>query len=305
MSSKVRHVPERDELSYRSRPPAHYVAEINSVDELLKLPEYTFGPFEAGGYKWRLKLQPQGHVIQAGKTYMSLYLVLDEPNKLGDGESILVDYKFFVLDNNDKTYVIFKERGKELGAFSRVNKQRGLEKFLSLKSFNDPTKFYRDGQSCTIGAELLVSRPTMKKETHTIIQPSNESLVKIQPFSTSKSSSRYSEKFCLGGREWKLEVCRQQEKKKERLSVHLEAQSISAGKNLFVKAMLRVVNEEHKAAEVSGWLNANNKTLRKSSFVPWSNLGQLKGGFFQKKELQFKVRFLNIFEVRSTYGPVG
>lgn len=311
MSTEVRDVPERDELSDRHRPPAHYEVEIKSVSKLLNLQEYKFGPFEAGGYYWRLKLQPQGHKTEVGKKYMSLYLVLDEPNKLGVGERILVDYKFFVLDNNKKKYVIFKERGKELGAFSRVNKERGLEKFLSLESFNKAENYFRDGESCTIGAELMVSKPTRKKETLTIIPSSqgiipssNESLVKIQPFSTSKSSSRYSEKFCLGGREWKLEVCRQQEKGKERLSVHLEAQSISAGKNIFVKAMLRVVNEEHQA-EVSGWLNANNKTLRKPSFVPWSNLGQLKGGFIQKKELHFKVNILTKYEVRRTYEPVG
>ncbi|KAK2631650.1 hypothetical protein EUGRSUZ_L02630 [Eucalyptus grandis] len=134
---------------------------------------------------------------------MSLYLVIDEPNKLGRGERILVDYKFFVLNNNDKTYVIFKEKGKELRAFSRGVTRRGLLKFLSLDSFNDPKNGYRDRDSCTIGAELLVSKPTRKKATLTIKNPSpNEITLNIQRFCTSKSSVQSSEAFPLEGRDW-------------------------------------------------------------------------------------------------------
>lgn len=283
-------MPERDEVSERHRPPAHYEVEIKSVSKLLNLQEYKFGPFEAGGYKWRLKLQPQGPKIEGGKKYMSLYLVLDEPNKLGVGERILVDYKFFVLNNHNNKYVIFKERGNELGALSRVNKERGLEKFLSSESFN----YYCNGKSCTIGAELMVSKPTRKKDTLTIISSSNEFLVKIQPSSTSKSSPQSSEAFSYGDRKWNLKV----RQSGEWLSVHLEAQSISAGKHLFVKAMLRVANGEHKA-EVSGWLHADNKSFGKTSFMPWSNLEK------QKKELKFQVQILTIFDVKGTYGPVG
>lgn len=295
--SVVMDVPERDELSSRHCPPAHYVVKINPVEELLKLEEHKFGPFEVGGYDWSLELRPR-HKTREGKKYMSLYLVID-PKKLKSGEKIRVDYKFFMLNHNNNTYVIFKERGKELGAFSNVNTRRGLEKFLSWESFKEPQYGYVDRESCTIGAELLVSKPTRKEATLTIIPSTIEKKLKIERFSTSKSSSQYSEKFDLGGKDWKLKV----HKHEESLSVHLEAQSISSGTLRFVKARLRVVNKED---EVSGWLHANEKTFGKRSFMPWSNLEQLKEKKEKKEkiELPFAVKILTMFDVRKANAPV-
>ncbi|KAK3428374.1 hypothetical protein EUGRSUZ_F04412 [Eucalyptus grandis] len=295
MSSASKDEPELDTLSSRRCPPAHYVAKINPVTELLKLPELKFGPFEVGGYNWRLLLKPQ-------KVYMSLYLEIDDPYKIGRNEEVLVDYKFFVFDYNHNKYDIFKERGKELRAFTREKTRWGFSEFLSLKGFNDPQRGYLDNDFCKIGAELLVSKPIRTKVALTIKNPSTiKDTPKIRPtiqgFSASESRPKYSETFTLEGRDWKLKVRPEPEKGTEWLSVHLEAQGISPGKLLLVNAILRVLNtdpKKFKEKEVKGWLRANNCTCVELKFMPWSDL---KKGFIQGNELKFEVKILTVVNI--------
>lgn len=301
--------PERDNLSFRRCPPAHYVAKINPVTELLKLPELKFGPFEVGGYNWRLQLKPRG-LTDERKVYMSLYLIIDDPHKLRRNEEVLVDYKFFVFDYNRRKYAIFKERGKELRAFSRRKCRWGFSKFLSLDGFRDPQRGFLDRDFCKIGAELLVSKPTRTKATLTIKNPSpNRFTPKIRRFSASESSSKYSEAFRLEGRDWKLKVRPRSKDRMRWLSVHLEAQGISPGR-LFVNAILRVLNTDPNNNEeraVKGVLHANNYTCGERSFMPWSNLN---GGFIhrnernERNELRFVVKILTIINVTETAEPI-
>lgn len=302
MSSANNNEPERDTLSSRLCPPAHYEAKINPVKELLNLPVLKFGLFEVGGYNWRLRLEPQG-------VYMSLYLVIDEPCKIGCNEEVLVDYKFFVYDYKRHKYDIFKEKGKELRAFTREKTQWGFSKFLSSDGFKDPQRGYLDHDSCRIGAELLVSKPVRTMATLTIKNPlSVDNTQKIEPnptiqrFCTSKSSPQYSEAFSHEDRKWKLKVCRQQEKGKDKewLSVHLEAQYISPGKLLFVSAILSVLNTDRKKNEahrVEGWLRAGEYTCGEPKFLLWSNLNK---GFIQGNELKFAVKILTAVNVTRT-----
>ncbi|XP_039168085.1 uncharacterized protein LOC120293196 [Eucalyptus grandis] len=240
---------------------------------------------------------------------MSLHLVINEPYNFGPSGRVLVDYKFFISDNINGTYVIFKEKGKELRAFSSVQTRWGLSKFLSLDSFNNPQKGFRDRDFCKIGAELLVSKSKRRKETLTIINPSpSEITPKIRRFSALNSSPQYSEAFQLGGRQWKLKVRPQRNERGMWLSVHLEAQSISPGKLLFIKAILRVLNTDprrNKEHTVSGRLYAGNYTCGKPSFMPWGNLLQPNGGFIHRNELAFAVKILTISDAKRTDEPVG
>ncbi|KAL3742788.1 hypothetical protein ACJRO7_018149 [Eucalyptus globulus] len=144
-----------DELPRRNRPPVHYELEINSVEELLELGTYESGVFDAGGYEWSLCLHlprgPDGKVDDKG--HMSLYLSMEESNRLGDGEKIVVDYKFFAFDYNSWNYVIFTEKGKELRTFSKAKTELVLPKFLSLKKFKEPKNGYLKDDHCIFGAE--------------------------------------------------------------------------------------------------------------------------------------------------------
>lgn len=290
--------PERDTLSSRLCSPAHYEAKINPVSELLNFTELEFGPFEVGGYNWRLLLKPQTE-------YMSLYLVIDEPCKIGHNEKVLVDYKFFVYDYKGQKYDIFKEKGKELRAFTREKTQWGFSKFLSWDGFKNPQRGYIEHDCCKIGAELLVSKPIRTKATLTIKNPLSVDNTRtipttIQQFSASKSSPQYSKAFPREDIEWKLKVCRQQEKEKEWLSVHLEAQFISPGKLLFVSAILSVLNTDRRKNEahrVEGWLRADKYTCGKPKFMLWGNLNK---GFIQGNELKFEVKILKAVNVTRT-----
>ncbi|KAI6702754.1 hypothetical protein NL676_011890 [Syzygium grande] len=271
--------PERDdELSRRFCPPVHYVVEIKSVTELLKLHKYESGVFEAGGYQWSLCLYPEGHKDPEGKVYMSMYLSIEEPNKLGNSERVVVDYKFFVFDNIRGQYATFKEKGKELRAFSKAKPQWGLSKFLSLASFNNTASGFRRGESCIFGAEVLVSNRERKKETLTIIRdpPHYITTRKIRQFSTSNRNPQYSDPFTLGTRRtWKLKVFPQRHGDREgnSLSVHLQAHNLLPRNKMYVKAKLRVLNNnDHrndKEKIVSGWLSANNYNCGHPDFMSW------------------------------------
>ncbi|KAK3434067.1 hypothetical protein EUGRSUZ_L00340 [Eucalyptus grandis] len=298
--------PERDdELPRRNCPPVHYVVKINSVTELLKLDTYESGVFEAGGYEWSLCLHPKGYRDHEGKVYMSLYLSIEEPNKLGDHGKVVVDYKFFVFDNIRETYVTFKEKGKELRAFSKAKTQWGLSKFLSLGSFNNTEYGFRKGDYCKFGAEVMVSKSERKKETLTIVKdpPHNKTTCKIREFSTSKKDPQYSDAFTLGRRNWKLKVFPQRNGAQEgkSLSVYLQAQGLPPRIKMYVKAKLRVLNKNNprnnQEKTVSGWLSAKNYNCGRSDFMPWGDLEKPNGGFVNKKELAFAVEILVISDV--------
>ncbi|XP_039168180.1 ubiquitin carboxyl-terminal hydrolase 13-like isoform X2 [Eucalyptus grandis] len=239
------------ELSRRPHPPVHYEVEINPVLELLKFKTYESGVFEAGGYKWSLCLHPQADPDRRGKPeYISLYLSMEKPNKLRDGERIVVDYKFFAYDYNSSTYVIFKEKGKELRAFTKTKTQWGFSKFLSLKAFNNPNNGYCKDKKCKFGAEVMVSNITRTTETVTIVKDPRRIITtcKIGQFSPSSKEIQSSNSFDLGKKNgerfwrWKLKV----KQKDEYLSVYLQSQDHLHRIKMYVEAKLRVVNKKDR-----------------------------------------------------------
>lgn len=288
-----------DKLSLSACPPAHYLARIDSVTELLKLQELKFGPFEVGGYKWWLQLEL---TPPEKKKCMSLYLVIDEPSE------VLVDYKFFVFYYKEEKYTIFKERGNRPRKFSRRDTRWGFSNFLSLDDFK---RKYCQGDQCKIGAELLVTKLTRRVARLTIKNPSPTVYTeKSLRFSASESKPRYSGEFRLEGISWKFKVCSQRSENRRYLSVHLEAQDISSGKLLFVEASLCVSNTDlrkNRKHAVKGWLNANNKTCGKSFFMRW---GDLNGGFIhwnernECNELKLAVKIHTIIDGARTDEPI-
>ncbi|KAK3434047.1 hypothetical protein EUGRSUZ_D01484 [Eucalyptus grandis] len=314
MAHRVEQEPERViDLAGRSLPPAHYEVEINPVTELLNLRTYKSGVFEAGGYEWSLCLHPQGDPDLKGNdpVFMSLYLLMEEPNKLGDDERIVVDYKFFAFNYNSWTYVIFTEKGKELRAFSRATTKLGLPKFLSLETFNDPKNGYCMDDHCIFGAEVMVSKSKRKMETLTIVKnpPQNTITCKIPQFSTSSKHPQYSKAFKVGEWEWyiprtkkKLKVFRQRNgaQQGKSLSVYLQAQGLRPRIKMYVEAKLRVLNKnptKNKEKEVNGWLSDIYWNCGDREFMRWEDLEKSNGGFVNKKELAFEVEILVISNV--------
>ncbi|XP_011033128.1 PREDICTED: TNF receptor-associated factor family protein DDB_G0272340-like [Populus euphratica] len=58
-------------------PPIHYMVKIELFSSLWKnaVETYESGVFEAGGYKWKLVLYPNGNKSNNVKDYISLYLL--------------------------------------------------------------------------------------------------------------------------------------------------------------------------------------------------------------------------------------
>ncbi|XP_039167598.1 uncharacterized protein LOC104441521 [Eucalyptus grandis] len=311
MPHNVEQEPERViDLDGRSLPPVHYEVEINPVSELLKLKTYKSGVFEAGGYEWSLCLYPKGDPDLKGNdpAYMSLSLLMEEPNKLGDDEKIVVDYKFFAFNYKSWTYVIFTEKGKELRAFSKARTKLGLPKFLSLKNFNDLNNGYCKDDHCIFGAEVMVSKSKRKMETLTIVKgpPQNTITCAIQQFSTSSKHPQYSKAFKVGGWEWKLKVFPRHNgaQQGKSLSVYLEAQGLRPRTKKYVEAILWVLNKKDtnnkKGKTVWGWLSDKKFDCGAKEFMPWKDLEKTDGGFVNKKELAFEVKILVISDVQRS-----
>lgn len=298
------------DLAGRSLPPVHYEVEINSVKELLELHKYESGVFEAGGYEWSLCLHPQGDPDHEGNDpgFMSLYLSMEEPNKLGDDERIVVDYKFFAFNYEKWTYVIFTEKGKELRAFSKAKTKLGLPNFLTLETFNDPENGYCKDDHCIFGAEVMVSKSKRKMETLTIVKdpPQNTITCEIRQFSTSSKHPQYSKAFKVGGWDWKLKVFRRRNGAEQGkwLSVYLQAQGLRPRIKMYVEAKLRVLNKtdtnNYKEETVSGWLSDKTCNCGRPKFMPWEDLEKPNGGFVNEKELSFEVKILVISNVERS-----
>ncbi|XP_039166792.1 uncharacterized protein LOC120292590 [Eucalyptus grandis] len=239
---------------------------------------------------------------------MSLYLSVEEPNKLGDDERIVVDYKFFAFNYKKWNYVIFTEKGKKLREFSKATTKLGLPKFLSLKNFNDPENEYCKDDHCIFGAEVMVSKSKRKMETLTIVKdpPQNTKTCDIQQFSTLSKHPQYSKAFKVGEREWKLKVFRQRNGAQQGkwLSVYLQAQGLRPRIKMYVEAKLRVLNKKdtnnYKEETVSGWLSDKNCNCGRSKFMLWEDLAKADGGFVNKKELAFVVKILVISNVERS-----
>ncbi|KAG2720059.1 hypothetical protein I3760_02G018200 [Carya illinoinensis] len=84
--------------SSRDLPPAHYTFQIENFSVLFEaeVKKCESGQFEVGGYNWKLVLQTNGK--KNSKSYISLYLAIENQNTLSLGWEANVNFRFFVFD---------------------------------------------------------------------------------------------------------------------------------------------------------------------------------------------------------------
>ncbi|XP_048427726.1 MATH domain and coiled-coil domain-containing protein At3g58370-like isoform X2 [Pyrus x bretschneideri] len=100
--------------SYSDSPPTHYTLKIRSFSLLTKNleDEYESGEFEAGGYKWKLVLYPNGNKKKNVEGHISVYLEMVRAESLQNGCEVYVDFRFFLLDQNKGMFLVIQEAGK-------------------------------------------------------------------------------------------------------------------------------------------------------------------------------------------------
>ncbi|CAL5359402.1 unnamed protein product [Camellia sinensis] len=199
--------------SLRDIPPAHYTLKIESFSELAQLlldaevQNYESDIFEAGGYKWKLCLHPNGDKETNGEGHISLYLVIAETSDLTLGWEVNVNFKLFVYDQIQDKYMTIQDANGKVRRFHRMKTKWGFAQLLPLGTFNDAANGYLIHDTCVFGAEVLVINYNGRGECLTVLKGLDSTYAwKIDNFSSLDGKTHYSEVFTIGNRKWKLDL---------------------------------------------------------------------------------------------------
>ncbi|EXB29483.1 Ubiquitin carboxyl-terminal hydrolase 12 [Morus notabilis] len=150
-------------FSARDAVPSHHLLKIESFSSLSKAPiEKYVSEFEAGGYKWNLSIYPNGDKNKDGQDHISMYLEMVETSSLPAGWEVNAIFNFFVFDQLRDKYV--GPQDATVRRFHCVKTQWGIETFIDLKTFNNPSNGYLVSDTCSFGVEVFVVKSTSKAE---------------------------------------------------------------------------------------------------------------------------------------------
>ncbi|XVF79803.1 hypothetical protein PTKIN_Ptkin15bG0018800 [Pterospermum kingtungense] len=190
----------------RDLPPAHYLFRINSFSlfsEVESVQKFKSGVFDAGGYKWRLLLYPNGNKKSNGDGCISLYLRISETEKLPSGWQVNVNFKFFVFDQIRDKYLVVEEAGA-VKRFHQMKTEWGFDQLLLLDCFKDASNGYLVNDSCTFGAEVLVIEQKATWEVMSMVKhpAGNPISFKIKGFSKLDKEYYESPLQTIAGCQW-------------------------------------------------------------------------------------------------------
>ncbi|XP_070666968.1 ubiquitin C-terminal hydrolase 12-like isoform X2 [Malus domestica] len=198
--------------SFSDSPPTHYALKIRSFSVLTKTSadEYESGEFEAGGYKWKLVLYPNGNKKKNVEDHISVYLEMVGADSLQTGYEVYVDFRFFLLDQNKGMFLVLQDANKKEKCFHAMMRHSGFDKLITLASFTNPSNGYVIDDNCVIGAEVFVckERRAGKGESISKIKDAVKSkhVWKVENVSKLGTECCESEPFTAGERKWKISL---------------------------------------------------------------------------------------------------
>ncbi|KAK7388061.1 hypothetical protein VNO78_22864 [Psophocarpus tetragonolobus] len=108
-------------------------------------------PFNAGNFKWKIKLYPNGKGAEMGN-YLSLYLALADPSTLSPGSKIYAQIILRILDQKQAKHHF----GKANYWFSASSHENGASRFMPINNFTNQNLGYRVKDSCLVEAEIII-----------------------------------------------------------------------------------------------------------------------------------------------------
>ncbi|KAK9215032.1 hypothetical protein WN944_007035 [Citrus x changshan-huyou] len=186
--------------------PAHYVVKIKSFSLLAEKAvevKYESAAFEAGGYKWKLVLYPNGNESKNVKDHISLYLAMADTNSLNFGWEVYAVFRLFLLDQNQDNYLVVQDAKER--RFNGLKLEWGFDQFISHKAFKEASNGYLVEDTCVFGAEVFVKERNIGKGECLSMEKftySAKYVWKVENFS--KLDSRYEESqvFGAGNHKW-------------------------------------------------------------------------------------------------------
>ncbi|KAJ1418701.1 TRAF-like [Sesbania bispinosa] len=134
----------KDAIAYKQ------VWDINNFSKL-DSECYDSKPFNAGNYKWKIKLYPKGKDAGLG-SHLSLYLALANPTALSTGSRIYAQIILRILDQKQAKHHF----GKANYWFSASSHENGASRFLLISNFTSQYLGYLVKDSCLVEAEVTI-----------------------------------------------------------------------------------------------------------------------------------------------------
>ncbi|KAH9753452.1 TRAF-like family protein [Citrus sinensis] len=231
-------------------PPAHFILKIEAFSSLVENDVEKYGSleFDAGGYKWKLVVYPNGNKNENVKDHISVYLAMVDTSSFGLGWEVYVIFRLFVLDQKKDEFLILQE------------------------------VFVKETKECT--GECL----SMTKLT----SASNYKHVwKIENFSKLEDRFYESEVFVAGDQKWKILLLPKGlgEASGSHISMYLrliDLSTITGGSKIYVLFTLRIRNQllsKHYEKKAGEWLNTSTQFGGWKKFVELNYLNKAGNGF--------------------------
>ncbi|XP_068333880.1 uncharacterized protein [Pyrus communis] len=283
--------------SYSDSPPTHYTLKIRSFSLLTKNleDEYESGEFEAGGYKWKLVLYPNGNKKKNVEGHISVYLEMVGAESLQNGCEVYVDFRFFLLDQNKGMFLVIQDANKKEKCFHAMMLYSGFDKLITLTSFTNPSNGYVIDDNCVIGAEVFVCKERRAGKGESISKIKDAVKCKhvwmVENFSKLGTECCKSEPFTAGERKWKIILYPKGKSlgKGTHISLYLgldDPEKIP-GSKVFAEYSLRIVDQMHARYECfkvndCDWFSTSNPSWGWSKFISVDTLNQAGNGFLVK-----------------------
>ncbi|GAV71632.1 MATH domain-containing protein [Cephalotus follicularis] len=270
--------------SMTDAPPTHYIVKIQSFSLLTKntIEKYESADFEAGGYKWKLVLYPNGNQNKIATEHISFYLAMADTSSLRSGWEVYAVVRLFLLDQNQDSYLILQDAMGKERRFHQLKLEWGFDQFIPIKAFNDAGNGYLVNDTCVFGAEVFVSkeRGIGNGECLSMIKDpiSSKHVWKIENFSNLHSECYDSEVFFAGDQKWKIFVY--PKGKRHGIGSHLslylalaDPTTLPAGSKIFAEFTLRILDQvkaRHIAGKATYWFSASTPETGWARFVSFT-----------------------------------
>ncbi|KAF3456463.1 hypothetical protein FNV43_RR01113 [Rhamnella rubrinervis] len=282
--------------SISEAPPTHYTLKIQSFSLLTKnsIDRYESGDFEAGGYKWKLVVYPNGNKNKNAKEHISLYLALTKETSVQTGWEVYAVFRLFLLDQNKDNYIVLQDAVGRERRFHDMKLEWGFDQFIPLKAFNDASNGYLVDETCVFGAEVFVckERRTSKGESLSMIKDAitYKHVWKVENFSKLDEEYNDSRAFNAGDQKWKIKLY--PTGKGEGLGTHLslylalaDPKSLPPGSKIYADFTLRILDQmhaKHYFGKASYWFSASSQERGWSRFMSLTYFLQPNSGFLTR-----------------------
>ncbi|KAI3459811.1 hypothetical protein Pfo_016474 [Paulownia fortunei] len=274
-------------METREALPAHFLIKIECFSLLsgYGVQKYESREFEAGDYKWRLIIYPDGHKSEKEGNHISVYLAMTGTSSLPVHWEVNAIFSIFLFNQILNNYLCF--RGK-MRRFHAMKPEWGFSKLISKKSLTDESNGYLVDDNCVFGAEVFVIKSQQVIERLSLMKvtcPYKRDW-KISEFSKLKDVWT-SEVFSSGDHQWKIELYPNGNgsEKGRSVSIYLEcvdSQSFAAHEKVKADFYLRIKNQyygSHHSVNLSQWFTSSEPICGLPAFMPIADMRDSSKGF--------------------------